>query len=413
MTWQGLDDARRARLATADASFAPAVITAPPVDVAEGDANGDGVARYLRPEAEVVRFWARAELDELVKWVVSDEQVSVRLVIGAGGSGKTRLARQLGEKVTGLGCRSWWVPEGRETDAVQVSRDGDVPVILVVDYAETRIALPIMLAVAASELGGTNLRILMLARSAGEWWQQLQDGSPYKLSELLAASKPLTLGPVTDAASQQQVFAEALSAFASLRGIPCPDAQLQLADQNAVVLVVHAAALLAVLDAEAAITSGNAQQTTDDVLSRLLGHERRYWQQSLDRRLTVPLDPDVTERVVALGCLIGAEDQESAMKLLAAIPDLGDGQLQGAVARWLHDLYPIPDGAAGERRMDRAAATGPDRRAADRHHAGQAPRTHPALVCQPGSKPRRTGPDVARASCAHPADSHRPDKPGT
>jgi hypothetical protein len=97
-------------LAEADAIFAAATLRAPSPDVANDDLNGAGVARYLRPEAEAVRFWGRPELDDLVRWAVSDDRVSIQLVIGAGGSGKTRLARQLGEKVAALGCRSWWVP---------------------------------------------------------------------------------------------------------------------------------------------------------------------------------------------------------------------------------------------------------------------------------------------------------------
>jgi tetratricopeptide (TPR) repeat protein len=344
VNWQELAGRRRARLSAADAAFSPAVISALSADAAAADDADGGVARYLRPEAEVVRFWPRPALEELVRWVTSDERVAVRLVIGAGGSGKTRLARQLGERVAVLGCRSWWVPAGEEADAIQTARQGDVPVVLVADYAETRTALPVMLAAAASATTGPNLRILLLARSAGEWWQQLLDTSSYAVSELIAASEPITLGPVSNASNQQDVFTEALAAFADLRGIPRPDVQLRLADHDAVVLVVHAAALLAVLDAETAITSISARQSAADVLSRLLGHERRYWQQSIARRLAAPLDPDVIERVVAAGCLIGADDQESAIGLLTGVPDLTDAQLRGTVARWLHDLYPVsPD----------------------------------------------------------------------
>lgn len=124
---------------------------------------------------------------------------------------------------------------------------------------------------------------------------------------------------------------------------------------------MHAAALLAVLDAEEAIISISTEQSTNDVLSRLLGHERRYWQQSLASRLIRPLDPDVIERVVAAGFLIGADDQESAMDLLAAIPDLADGQLRGMVARWLHDLYPVPDAAGGHEWIAREGASSPAR----------------------------------------------------
>ena len=61
----------------------------------------------LRPEAEVVRFWPRPELEELTGWVAVRERVAARLVTGAGGARKTRLARQLGERVAEPGWQLW------------------------------------------------------------------------------------------------------------------------------------------------------------------------------------------------------------------------------------------------------------------------------------------------------------------
>jgi tetratricopeptide (TPR) repeat protein len=347
VSWQGSVNARNARLAAAGAAFAPRVVEVTPADAGGPASGGGGVARYLRPEAEVVQFWPRPELDELLGWVAADgERVGVRLVTGAGGSGKTRLARQLSEQAAGLGWREYWVPAGQETVAVRAAGEGGVPVLLIADYAETRTDLPAMLAAAVSDPGGPSLRILLLARSAGEWWRQLQDSCPDEVSDLIAGQDPVTLGPVARRTGQGAVFAEALAAFARLRGIPCPAAGPGLADSDAVVLVVHAAALLAVLDAEAG-TGGSP--AGGDALGGLLAHERRYWQQSLARRVSGGLDPDVIDRAVTAGFLVGAADQEAAMRLLAVIPDLtDDGQLRGTVARWLRDLYPVPAGAGGQ-----------------------------------------------------------------
>ena len=219
--------------------------------------------------------------------------------------------------------------------------------LLVADYAETRTGLPAMLTAAAAP-GGPVVRVLLLARSAGEWWQQLQRSCPEQVSDLLPGA-PVTLGPVAAPASQGEVFAEALTTFAALRGIPCPDARLRPGDADAVVLVVHAAALLAVLDAEDAAAgrtdpAGSSDEAGGDALDRLLQHEHRYWQASLAGWGAVSLDPDVMDRAVTAGCLIGAADQAAAMRLLAVIEDLSDGQLRGKVARWLHDLYPPPRG---------------------------------------------------------------------
>jgi hypothetical protein len=104
-----------------------------------------------------------------------------------------------------------------------------------------------------------------------------------------------------------------------------------------------------VLDAEDAAAGrpaapGSGGKAGDGVLDRLLGHESRYWQDSLAARGGAVLDPDVTDQAVTAGCLIGAADQDAAMRLLAVIEDLGDGLLRGKAARWLHDLYPAPAG---------------------------------------------------------------------
>src|SRR5258708_10933762 len=149
-----------------------------------------GVARYLRPEARVVSFWPRAELDDLAGWVISPEHVAVSLVTGEAGSGKTRLALRLADQVSEHGWRTRWVRSRTEEGAVRAVREAGAPVLLVVDYAETRTSLSALLAGAVGGTGGgPAMRVLLLARSAGEWWQQLISGSGYQLSELLVDRK--------------------------------------------------------------------------------------------------------------------------------------------------------------------------------------------------------------------------------
>ena len=100
----------------------------------------------------------------------------------------------------------------------------------------------------AADQDGPDLRVLLLARSAGEWWQQLLANAEERTAALLEASAPLTLGPVRAAGGPQEVFDDAVAAFAREMGIGRPDARLALSDPDPVVLVVHAAALLAVVD---------------------------------------------------------------------------------------------------------------------------------------------------------------------
>ena len=328
---------RATRLEQADRTYAL------PAAVLEG-----GVARYLRPEAEVVPFWPRAELGELTGWVASSWHVAVQLVTGPGGIGKTRLALQLAERIAENGWRVRWVKAGTEQTVARAVRDVGEPALLVVDYAETRAGLLGLLADVTRD-DGPDIRVLLIARSAGEWWQQLINSSDYQLSEQLAAVQPITLGPVSEASRQPEVFDAALAAFAGALRLPCPDAKPRLADPGAVVLAVHAAALLAVLDQCSSGHVARAPKRMADALRGLLRHEERYWEQSQAAR-NLELELELARRVVAAGCLVGADSEAAASKLLAVIPDLADSaQRRGQVARWLHDLYPVPEAVPAQK----------------------------------------------------------------
>ena len=298
------------------------------------------VARYLRPEEAAVPFRRRPELEELLRWCTLTGHAAVQLVTGDGGAGKTRLALRLGDELAANGWQPLWVPRGSERDAVGAVHTVGQPCVLVVDYAETRSELAGMLDDVAADQDGPDLRAVLLARSAGEWWQQLLASAEGPTAALLEAHAPVTLGPVRAAGGPQELFDDAVAAFAQKLGVDRPDVRLVLSDPDPVVLVVHAAALLAVVDYAAGIHPPVQAVSGLEVLEALLRHEARYWARSAAGR-GMDLDVSVLRLAVAVGCLIGAENETAAGVLLSRVPDLDSAERRGRVARWLHDLYPV------------------------------------------------------------------------
>lgn len=296
------------------------------------------VASYLRAEEQVVPFRPRPELDELLSWCGSGEHIGVRLVTGDGGAGKTRLALRLCSELKLNGWKALWVHRGMEMVAAGAPRKLEEPYVLVVDYAEARDNLAAMLSDIAVDAVGPDVRVVLLARGSGEWWQRLVSGSAERVARLLAMP-PLLLGPIAVEGGPDALFAEALTVFADKLKVVRPDVRLGLTDPDSLVLVIHAAALLAVLDHSRG-SGGDTPRSAAEVLDGLLDHEGRYWVQSAAAR-GLDLDVAVQRLAVAVGCLIGADSEAAAADLMRRVPDLADsGERRGRVARWLHDLYP-------------------------------------------------------------------------
>jgi hypothetical protein len=83
-------------------------------------------AGLLRPDRAVVRFTGRqAELGVLRAWCASEEPRSVRMIVGAGGVGKTRLALAVASEWESRGAAWRRVDAGQEAQAVAVARGVD------------------------------------------------------------------------------------------------------------------------------------------------------------------------------------------------------------------------------------------------------------------------------------------------
>ena len=346
--WRERTALRKQRSDDLIASFQPPGPTSKPIATTDfNDSGGGGVAWLLRPENKIVSFWPRPELSTLREWCATREHVAVSLVTGQAGTGKTRIALELLQDVEARGWKPLWVKSGLELLAVGTVRDTGRNCILIVDYAETRDSLAALLNDVASDQDGPDMRVVLLARTDGEWWHRLKGGAENSAGELLANALHVRLGPVTEKSDRDKLFDRALAAFAEKLGIPKPDARLALADRNDVVLDVHTAALLAVVD-KALGSVGMKAASAQDVLTGILRHETRYWTRSATAR-GLNLDQGLLRLVLSLEWLVGPESEAEASRLLAYIPDLADSAVRrGEAARWANELYPPDLGVAQE-----------------------------------------------------------------
>ncbi|MEU4508234.1 tetratricopeptide repeat protein [Nonomuraea wenchangensis] len=230
-------------------------------------------------------------------WATADEAPAVRLVSGAPGAGKTRLAVEL--EARGVPCV--WARPGEEPPE---HVDGGV---IVVDDADAHdpVGLTGILARAATT------RVLVLARSFGLWWSSAVSRDE---SGLLEGAEHVTLVPAV--LDQQAVRA----ALAERLGVPVP--------------------------AGAASRPETPLRALESALADVVGGEVWQREQELWPEPEVPAPPEVMLDALAVavvldGSVYGDGELERA-ELLLRVPGLVDAdvEVRVALARWVADVYP-------------------------------------------------------------------------
>jgi tetratricopeptide (TPR) repeat protein len=325
----------------------------------EKGARRYGPAHVLDPALGVVPFTGRAaELSALEAWCDDERSGVLRLVTGSGGSGKTRLAFELMRHMRERGWRCVQVAEGIEKVALERQRAAAprARLLLVVDYAEARAGLEELLESAARDMA--RVRVLLLARHAGDWWQRLQAGSGLVRDTVRDASLSVTeLNAQLDAElSTVEVVRQAIPYFARRLGIPVPDTEaVSINGEGKLrVLDLHAAALVAVLSAADRVDGEQIRVNVDMVLEELLGHEKHYWRGRAEAAGLLGgnngLSMAQLSQLVAAACLLGIS---TAAELDARVPGAG---ITESVTLWLRELYPPEhDGELGVLHPDRLA----------------------------------------------------------
>ncbi|MGW1966187.1 tetratricopeptide repeat-containing S1 family peptidase [Streptomyces sp. NPDC001935] len=349
---------------------------------ATGSPTVSSPATLLRARRAVVPFRGREDLlTELHTWA-GLPGFGAWLIHGPGGQGKTRLAHHFATMLARQ--KPWavlWLRADAADDSLEVVASATAPALIVVDYAETRTSQLTDLCQALAQHGigmgtGTAVKVLLLARTAGDWWQTLQAKTP-AVEELLDGT-PVTHLSVLESESGNRLdgYREAVDSFAEqlpfVQGWQHHDwpalahrltgnVSAAAIDREGMstALTLHMTALADLLDAAQPPDTATSPRPAKGVEDRLLRHERRYWENSaIARALHPALTMDTLTDALAAAFLLGAPDRQQADRLLARVPGLSDQSQdrRNSVRCWITALYPPADDSVWDSlRPDRLA----------------------------------------------------------
>ena len=260
------------------------------IDPTEVWRPGPSEIHLLRAEYGVVPFHEqrRPEMDRLLAWCETDARMAVRVVTGAGGTGKTRLMIELCKQArrrrwrAGFLHRETPVTPSWELDGLV---DGEEPLLLVVDYAETKrdVLVPVLRRLSLDH-ASPKTRVILVARAVSDWLPDLRRADP-KLQELLDETKveveELTAIASAGGSNAAAILEAAAAAYAErlseaeVRERRPSAAGIDLSARHfANALFLHIAALAAVV--------GDPAKEADALLRFVLEREEgRHWQTGL------------------------------------------------------------------------------------------------------------------------------------
>jgi tetratricopeptide (TPR) repeat protein len=270
-------------------------------------------------------------VEKLRVWCDAAPSIDVRLLVGEGGSGKTRLAIELVRRVRHAGWQAGFLsdlpamgaeiePQHEESYREKARRllRGRGPRLVVVDYAETHpswVALLLqMIAEARATHSGAPVRVLLVARNAQDWWQSVGRRRPSVADLQRSIDIQLLESIQPSGAVRDSIFWQAVQEFGRILGKQAMAASPQLGGPEFDrVLYVQMAAL--------AFTEGKSVRGRRELLDATLEHEARFWARAIERHDVVqerrPLLRMIPKAAATLTLIQGALDEAEAFEFLA------------------------------------------------------------------------------------------------
>ncbi len=257
-------------------------------------------------------------LADIDAWCHSPDPAAVRLYVGPGGIGKTRLFIRACQQRDG-GWRAGFLTRRDDlldSATLEAVLQGNRRLLIVVDYAETRReTVKRLLGRAAAPDRPGKLRIALIARSAAAWWDELRSADADTERLLSTAPAPISVPPLPPAAEDRKhVYAAAVTAFAKPLGKSASAAAMP-PDLTAATL----ASILLVQIAALAALEGRRLDRAGDLLDFVIDREAEVWR----RDAPDGLSGEAVAQAAAMMVLAGrAEGEAEAEAILAAAPRL-------------------------------------------------------------------------------------------
>lgn len=280
----------------------------------------------LTPNHAVVPFLGRDEERAALRtWADDPSPLSIAVLTGEAGMGKTRLAGELCTELTAAGWDAGFLPDPHRATGLDVLR----PTLLALDHPEpSAAAIGELVRHLAGQKHRPRVRILLLSREStgGEWWRRLAVAAGALWEGLNTITVQLGRRPLT-AAERVAHAAAAMRAFAPPRAV-LPDVGDPGYDDP---LRLQLAALMRL--------RGDDVAAGEELVSRFLTYELAQW-------MTVwpeghePVDAATARQAVALVTLT-TPTREELHELLSAVARAHDRRL--ALGDWLTRLFPGSD----------------------------------------------------------------------
>ncbi|MFD9735220.1 TIR domain-containing protein [Umezawaea sp. NPDC059074] len=308
-----------ARLARMVEQVAPELAFFDVVDRRPRPSRAGPPSALLDPHRALVDFQERdGVVADLESWCLTPSGPPVVLT-GAGGAGKTRTAVELCERMAARGWLAGFVSPTTRPDVLRRLDTALGPALLVFDRAETRGAqLAAALSAAAYRPeGGRRVAVLALARSTGDWFEDLADEDGTPVPPVSVRVLPTPTGDRAEFLAAHRAFAAEAAVSATAADPPAFPTALD----------AHEAALADVL--------GTA---VDDLLKL----ERQYWVATAPAHRLPDPHPARFAQVVAAACLFGASDDAEALATLRLLPTfaVNGPDVVGRYGDWARELYP-------------------------------------------------------------------------